>query len=204
METNIIAGLVSGLVVTLFVLVFRNLWKTIIVPWFENRVYKDIHIEGKWFGLYPSTPELRQDVVSLTRHGHLITGKMICSKGFDEGEEYTLCGSFRNLLLPLTYESTDKSKSDRGTITLKCIRNGERLSGKIALYQTITDRIEAANIIWFRNKEDIDKTINNIISHKEKMKKLKEEKERINNEEEEIENINNDDVIEGEVVKPEK
>ena len=45
MTDNIIIGLVSGLAVTLFALVFRNFWNAIIVPWFEERVYKDVKIE---------------------------------------------------------------------------------------------------------------------------------------------------------------
>lgn len=204
MEDNLIAGLISGLVVTLLVVVFRNIWRTIITPWFEERVYKDIHIEGKWFSLYPTSVELRQEIIVLKRHGHAITGTLICSKGGDEGEEYDLCGSFRNLLLTLTYESTDKSKSDRGSLTLRCVRNGERLSGKIALYHTISDRVESGNILWFREKEDLESTVERIKKNKEKIRKLKKEKERIAKEEEEIEEKDdkeNGDVIESEVVE---
>jgi hypothetical protein len=71
----------------------------ILVPWFEERVYKDAQIEGKWFSLYPTTEEHRQETISLTRHGHAVTGTMICTAGFDEGEQYQLSGSFRNLIL---------------------------------------------------------------------------------------------------------
>lgn len=200
MQENLVAGLVSGLIVTFFVLVFRSFWYSVIIPWFEDRVYKDIRIEGKWFGLYPETYDLRQDVIVIKRRGHSVTGNMICTNGADEGEEYSICGSFRNLLLPLTYESTDKSKSDRGSITLKCVRNGERLSGKIALYQTLNDSIVAGNILWFRSKDDLDRTIEKINRNEEEMKDLKKEKERIEKEEAEIESINHDDKTDGEIV----
>ncbi len=137
MQENIISGLVSGLTVTFLVLVFRQFWHTAIIPWFEERVYKDVQIEGKWFGLYPLSRDLRQDVIVLKRHGHTITGIITCTKGGDEGDEYSVCGSFRNLLLPLTYESTDKTKTDRGSITLKCVRDGERLKGEISFYSLV-------------------------------------------------------------------
>lgn len=201
MEENLVAGLISGLVVTIFVLAFRHFWNAVIVPWFEERVYKDVRIEGKWFGLYPSSSDLRQDAIVLKRHGHSITGKIICTHGGDEGDEYSVCGSFRNMILPLAYESTDKSKTDRGTITLQCIRNGERLKGKIALYHTFEDSIIAGNIIWFRSKEDLDKVVKRIKDHEAKMKELKEERKRIAKEESEIED---DQVIEGEAVNLDK
>ena len=64
MEANIISGLISGLVVSIFVLVFRQFWNSVIVPWFEERVYKDVHIEGKWFGLFPEDRYYKQFVIS--------------------------------------------------------------------------------------------------------------------------------------------
>ena len=149
MQENIIAGLVSGIVVTIFVLVFRHFWNAVIVPWFEDRVYKDVRLEGKWYGFYPTSGDLRQDVIVLKRHGHSIKGKMICAKGEDEGDEYSVTGSFRNMLLPLVYESTDKTKTDRGSITLRCTTNGERLTGKIALYNTYEDTVISASVTWF-------------------------------------------------------
>lgn len=159
MEENLLAGLVSGLIVSLIILVFRQLWDKLIVPWFEECVYKDVHIEGRWYGLYPETSEPRQDTIMLKRHGHTVSGIVLCKNGADEGAEYSLCGSFRNLILPLTYESINKSMTDRGTITLKSIKNGEVLRGKIALYNTVTDTIDSAQIEWFRSKVELEKKI---------------------------------------------
>ena len=196
MESNLIAGLVSGVIVTLLVVVFSKFWNSVIIPWFEDRVYKDIRIEGKWFVLYPSSPKQRQELVVLKRHGHAITGEMVCVSGYDEGEQYKLDGSFRNLLLPLMYESTDKQKSDRGTITLKCIMNGTRLSGKIAAYDSEDEDIVTANVLWFRSKEDLGKTIEKIKTHEERIMKISEERKRISKEESEIENIDSSDIVE--------
>jgi hypothetical protein len=189
MESNIISGLVSGLIVTLFVVSFRAFWVSVIIPWFENRVYKDIKIEGKWFVIYPSTVNMRQEIVVLKRHGHTVTGEMTCIKGGDEGEQYNLFGSFRNMLLPMTYESNDKAKSDRGTVTLKCTNNGEKFRGKIAAYSTENDDIHAVNVLWFRSKKEMQLTIDNIIEHRDEMETIAKEKELIEKEEFEIENI---------------
>ncbi len=199
MNENIIAGLVSGLVVTVFVVMFREIWISIIVPWFEERVYKDVKIEGKWFGLYPTSTDLRRDVIILKRHGHTITGTLTCTKGKDEGDEYSLSGSFRNLILPLIYESTEREKTDRGTITLRAINNGERLTGKIAYYHTDKDSISSGNIIWFRKKEQLEEVASRIAQHKKELEELKEKRSRIEEEERKIESP----PLEGEVVKPE-
>jgi hypothetical protein len=174
MYENIVTGLVSGLVVSFTVLVIGKFWRGVVEPWFEERVYKDLHLEGKWFSLYVETGDYRQEIINLKRHGHAIIGLMTCRNGADEGEEYSLCGSFRNLLLPMTYESTDKNKSDRGTITLKSSHNGQRLIGEIAMYETRSGAIDTAQVIWFRNKDELKKTVEYIKEHREKLQELRE------------------------------
>jgi hypothetical protein len=144
---NFIVGITSGLVVTLSVVVFRALWISKIVPWFEERVYKDAKIEGEWFSLYPTWSDLRQEMIFLIRHGHEVTGTIMCTKGQDEGEKYDIQGSFRNMILPLIYEVNDRTKTDRGTITLKAVENATRLEGVIGLYSNRTDSIRSSNVV---------------------------------------------------------
>jgi hypothetical protein len=159
---NLLSGLVSGVIVALLLVGFRSFWDQILVPWFEERVYKDARIEGKWFSLYPTTEENRQEVITLTRHGHTVTGTMICIVGDDEGEQYQLSGSFRNLILPLVYETESKSKTDRGTLTLKLVGNAQELRGKLASYFTVTDGIATTDVIWFRSKSDLERMLEQI------------------------------------------
>jgi hypothetical protein len=162
MKESIVAGLVSGLFVALFVVVFRTLWRGTLVPWFENRVYKDIQIEGSWFALYPTAAGEPQQTISLTRHGHAVSGTIICNTGEDEGQKYRVTGSFRNLILTLLYETEDHQKVDRGTLTLRCVRNGERLVGKQALYHDFSDAIREYDVLWFRDKEDLATVLHSV------------------------------------------
>jgi FtsZ-binding cell division protein ZapB len=197
---NIIAGLISGITITFLILVVRKFWDAVVVPWFEERVYKDVKIEGKWFALYPYEISLRQELIVLKRHGHSITGTMICTNGPDEGSEYSLCGSFRNMLLPLIYESTNEAMTDRGTITLICVQNGEKLNGKLALYNNRKDAITSGNVIWFRSKEEVSKAIEEIKLREKEIEKLREENLDIAQKESEIESTFEENVIEGEKV----
>jgi len=181
MKENIIAGLTSGLFVSLFILVFRHFWNAVVIPWFEERVYKDAKIEGKWYSIYTENGmQHRREVISLKRHGHFIKGTVICGSGLDKGEEYTVSGSFRNMILPLVYENTDNSNTDRGTITLKSNHSGKRFSGKVSYYDGPTDNILDSNVIWFRTQIDLEETVKemkeiSIYLDKTSNKPLKEE-----------------------------
>lgn len=189
MAENITAGLISGLLATLLVFLFGAFWRGLIVPWFEERIYKDIRIEGTWYSLYPAAADGRQEVISIERHGHAITGTIICTSGDDSGEKYQIAGSFRNMLLPLTYESADSTKSDRGTITLQSVHNGERLVGKLAFYNTKEDAIATADILWFRVKSDLEQGIIEREKNKKKIEELKNQASRIEKEMKVVEGV---------------
>lgn len=172
MRDGIISGLLSGLIVTAFVVLFRSLWHKIVVPWFEELVYKDATIEGKWFSFYPATQEMRQETITLKRHGHTVSGTIICAFGPDEGQSYSVRGSFRNMTLPLIYESDDRSRTDRGTFTLRLVRDGQRLRGYAAYYNTASDTIEPTQIIWFRSKKELESVVAKITANREKLVEL--------------------------------
>jgi hypothetical protein len=117
----------------------------------------------------------RQETVSIERHGHEVKGTIICTTAdADQGERYNLSGSFRNMILTLAYETEDQQKTDRGTITLKCVKNGERLKGKIAIYHDRTDSIDVCDILWFRSREDLSLVLSDVRKKDEQMKQLRE------------------------------
>lgn len=179
MRENIIAGLVSGLFVTIFAFAFRAFWHAVIIPWFEERVYKDVKIEGKWFTLHTEELNERQEVVQLKRHGHSVSGLMTCIEGPDQGEEYILNGSFRNMVLSLHYETSDVKSTDRGAITLRCKRNGEQLVGKIANYDTLTEEISSANIYFFRYKSAQEEMLSMVRKRRQLRKDLVKQRREV-------------------------
>lgn len=179
MFDNFAIGIISGLVTTLFVVVFRATWHSVVIPWFEERIYKDIRIEGKWFSFYPDFRDGRQEVVTLDRKGHAVTGTIVCTHGSDAGEKYNIAGSFRNMILPLTYESSETTKADRGAIALKSARNGERFVGKIAMYSDSQEVISTATVIWFREKSELEKYLETNKSKKQEIAKLQKEAREI-------------------------
>lgn len=78
------------------------------------------------------------------------------------------------MILTLIYETRDRQKVDRGTITLKCIKNGERLAGKIGIYHDASDTIDVNDIIWFRSKNQQAAFLKGIENKQEMMKRLRE------------------------------
>lgn len=51
---SIVLGVVSGLLASAMGLLFRSFWLNTIKPAYENSIYKDAKIEGKWHGYFVS------------------------------------------------------------------------------------------------------------------------------------------------------
>lgn len=179
---NVLVSVVSGIGVSFLLLIFKRFWSNTLFPWFENLVYRDLKIEGKWYGVYTDLVTIRQDIIEIDRKGHVINGTLCCIAEIDKGEKYLVKGSFKNLILSLTYETADKTKTDRGSLTLMSKNNGCILRGKIAFYSNSADSIEYWNVFWFRNQEDVKKMIRNLEINKKAYSSIIDKKNNLDEE----------------------
>jgi hypothetical protein len=174
LSSNLIVGITSGLVTALLVVAIRRLWMVVIVPWFEEIVYRDAKIEGTWYGSDADKPDVLQYVVSITRTGHAVTGTMMATSGRDKGLAWKFDGIFRNLILTASYGSVDRTRLDRGSMTLMLVRDGQLLKGKLAYYANQSHAIEESDIIFGKNALEFkDKETIRAVHHSpEKLHKL--------------------------------
>jgi hypothetical protein len=142
-------GVISGLVTTLLVVVFRSIWLKIIDPWYENHVYKDVPIEGGWECKGAFVVRNQQNPVDgtfkweLGRKGHHVTGTFVGIAGPDQGLAYTIEGVFKNLLLTASYSSKNPASLDRGTVSLMLVNNGRTLTGFCSYYSHVDNAVRS-------------------------------------------------------------
>lgn len=127
-------GIISGLLASSIVFIFTYLYKQAVRPWFENKVYKDIRIEGTWKIMYQNVSEPVEEHAYLERTAHAVKGTITAVKGPDAGKSYTVSGEYKNSILVLSYSATDKSALDRGAFVLLIAGNGEKFKGQSAYY----------------------------------------------------------------------
>ena len=145
---NLLLGVVSGLIATFLTLFIRSYWNKIILPWYEERVYQDARIEGRWDGeIRFSDGDVGNFTFNLKRTSHKISGEMIDR---DSGKLYSLEGEFGNIILTLTYRSTVLQAFDRGCFSFLLKRNGRQLDGHGAFYYSPEHRIDSAPITLSR------------------------------------------------------
>jgi hypothetical protein len=142
------SGVISGLVASGLLLFFSSFWGSSIVPWYEERIYKDARIEGKWRGVItmPTGGQSRYSI-DISRIGHDVSGRIT---GVDSGESYKMKGEFRNMILTLEYESSNPNSIDRGCFTMILINNGKNLKGCGSFYFPPSHQVEKADIEYAR------------------------------------------------------
>jgi hypothetical protein len=148
-------GVIAGAIASAFVFFIQVIWKRIIEPWYEKRVYKDAKIDGVWEGkiatLCDTSGEYKEQI-TLEQIGHQVKGRILCTAGIDLGKEYALEASFKNLILSGTYSQKDPKSLDRGSFSFKLVENGNKLKGYTSFYYTPEDRINYSEYIWERKK----------------------------------------------------
>src|SRR5271166_3798072 len=107
---SLVTGIISGVIATFLIVIFAWFWRTVVEPWYENLVYKDARIEGRWGakGIFDFLGQGRLEeefTWTLTRVGHSVKGIIVCVSGPDKGLTYDVVGTFRNLVLTATYTS---------------------------------------------------------------------------------------------------
>ena len=143
------SGIVSGVLATFLVLICLSIWNKIIVPWYEDKVYKDIRIDGKWlieeeeYGIkYASMTIIKQTA-------HRVYGEITY---IDEPDLplFMFYGEFRNLILTATHCAKTKTNLDRGTFTLMVKEDGRVMEGFYAWYPAGGTEIIQGPYKWIR------------------------------------------------------
>lgn len=70
----------------------------------------------------------------IKRTGHKISGKIIEIGGASDIHTYDIQGTFKNLILTASYDSTSESHIDRGALSLMLLKNGALLEGFFSSY----------------------------------------------------------------------
>jgi hypothetical protein len=135
-----VAGIVTAFVIEV---VIKNFWRKVVRPWYENTVYRDAEIEGRWEARAIIDGQEVKRVWKIRRQGHEIKADVTSTGGYDEGETFRMTGTFKNLLLTGSYNPTDPSRTDRGTYTLQLVGDGQRFKGVIAYYSRKNGKVSS-------------------------------------------------------------
>lgn len=141
-------GVIGGLIATILTIFINSVWLSIIIPWYEELIYHDARFEGVWDAIETYSDSSQKETLKFTitfeRKGHKVKATSICIDGPDKGKIYLMDGSFKNLILVLSYISEDPRSIERGTLAMKLVEDGKKFVGCGAYYSSITEKVHSS------------------------------------------------------------
>lgn len=149
---GLFSGVVSGIIAAGICLLIQRFWKSNVIPWFEDRIYSELSLTGRWRASWkidePYSAGL--DEITLEQSGHRVSGTIECVRGYDRTAIYKFDGTLKNNVLIATYSDQDKTILGRGSMTLTITKHGQGLQGISAFFDERTDATNFCHYFWER------------------------------------------------------
>ena len=135
--TAVIIGVVSSLIATFIFYCIIELFKRVILPWFTDKIYRGVRIDGKWTSTVMKDPELGiSSSMQLNQKGEAVTGTYshsINKNGNIDTTDYYLNGIIRDTYFTVTLKPVAKDMIDSIAFIL---RVHTKISGALAMKGT--------------------------------------------------------------------
>ncbi len=143
-------GIISGLITYLLVASGRWLWGKKIVPWYEDKVYRDVRLDGDWqTTFYGEDGGEFNETATVHQTANNVTGD-IQLQGETAIKHYEFQGKIANLLLTAEYWLKGASSRDRGAFCVTVKENGKKLEGYLSWYSDSDDDIRFSEYVWHK------------------------------------------------------
>ena len=158
-SSQIVLGVVSGVVASTLVFLFTVIWKKHLVPWYEQRVYNGVSIQGAWT-LVDSAPQeasthewTQLETLEITQAAQHLQGTLtLAPKPGIESAVIALgvAGEISDRFVSLLMKSPSRSRIAYGVMLGQVVGEGNRIEGQAAFYDVTHNEILAAHVVYKR------------------------------------------------------
>lgn len=159
LSLTIFIGVFSGILTSVLIWLAIQIFKKILIPWYQQSIYRGIDISGDW----TSRQEFSGGVISnqtleVNQKGHFIKGTLISHNSVPKQQEedvkyFTLYGEIFDNYVDIEYKNRDRKNIGRGSLLLKVKNGGDTLEGAlVAIDRFSTEIMASTNIKWIRKK----------------------------------------------------
>jgi hypothetical protein len=158
-SSQILLGVVSGLVTSMAVFVFTVIWKQHLVPWYEQRVYNGVSIEGMWTLVDTNQPETspeewtQLETLSISQAAQRLSGTLtLAPKAGVDSPIFTLkmTGDISDRFVTLLMKSPSRSRIAYSVMLGQVVGEGNRIQAQTAYYDVSHNEVLAARVVYQR------------------------------------------------------
>lgn len=153
---DLVVGVISGLVAAGVVFGATRWWNSILIPWFEARVYHGLDVSGTWElrdQLDPEgEPEFNdRETIVLQQRAHRLSGKLtMVDRNTHNIRQRFVSGEVRDRMVCVTMSGDGRRELSYHSLLAEVETDGNTLAGE-AVYYNLTDKtIKADRVIYIR------------------------------------------------------
>ena len=140
----ILLGILSSLIATFIFLWLHWFFRTFIIPWYIDKIYKGVRIDGRWILKVKDEAEKKKLSVrfDLQQRADQLEGIFSLTQG-DSVELFKLKGIIRDAIVTLTWLPTVKDTIDSGAAVLRVFvrEKGLNMKGTFSTISTESGEI---------------------------------------------------------------
>jgi len=142
----ILYGVVSGVLTSALLVALSRLFSLIILPGYQNLVYRGIRIAGEW---EIRTEGLTQIIrLKISQKAYILEGEVAVlskdatsQKNYEDLRTFALKGGIQDRFVELSLRHSDHSRLGAGTLLLEVIGDGRVMKGAYAFYSVSNNKI---------------------------------------------------------------
>jgi hypothetical protein len=156
-------GVVAGVATSALLLLLSEMFKKIVIPWYQDLVYKGVDLRGKWGAqrtfpsqiIYHYSLVLKQTANTLS--GLMTISKMNSQPGPPGGhlgdyvQGFEVKGTTWEGFVTLNMTSDDRRNLSFVTSLLQVRNRGQALVGHMAYRSSVADQVDSEDITWTRS-----------------------------------------------------
>jgi len=158
--SQILIGVFSGIATGIVILMFTQVWQKVVLPWYEERVYKGVRISGTW-QLIDEEPDdsqwTQRELLIIKQTAYRLSGHQILytKEGGTEGiKTLDISGEIRDGYVVLAANSKDPSALSRGAFLGRVGGAGDILEGQAAFVNVLDNKIIAEKVRYQKQTSD--------------------------------------------------
>jgi hypothetical protein len=159
LASQILIGVFSGLATGIVILLFTQVWQKILLPWYEQRLYKGIRISGTWQLVDEQRDDsqwTQRELLIIKQNTHRLSGHQILypkEAGVEDIKTLDISSEIRDGYVVLAANSKDPSAFSRGAFLGRVTGAGDILEGQ-ATFVNVSDNKILAEKVRYRKQID--------------------------------------------------
>lgn len=153
---TIFLGIISGLLVSAFAYIAAKIFCKIILPWYQQLIYKGLDISGQWFENHHYLNALIQEsTITLKQVAHKVKGEIIVVKKTNQNaildtKAFDFEGSFYDNFLNINCWNKNKKQLGTNNYLLSVSGDGSGFKGIKCWYDIGLKEMASEKIVWNR------------------------------------------------------